>query len=74
MMIIILVVAGLLLSVAVFTNLYATIKGPGQKRKLIQDQHSVGRGSFDDERLRIDRKLIVVDNPNGFKYSKGLFI
>ena len=74
MMIGIVIVAGLLLSVAVFTNLYATINGPPPKRHLTEAVHSMSKVSFDDFSLRVDHKQIFVEGQRGFKYSKGLFI
>lgn len=88
MMIIILVVVGLLLAVAVFTNLYATIKGPPPKARMMQGGDrglagglgSLGRlqgsplSQAEDLRQGILRRQLQLKDSNQVMHSKGLFV
>lgn len=88
MMYIILGVVGLLLAVAVFTNLYATIKGPAPKARKMEGMNrelsglvgNLGRqaGSLlskaEDLRRGILRRQILLKDPGQVFHSKGLFV
>ena len=75
MMIIILVVVGLLLAVAVFTNLYATINGPpGKSRKLMLETREKNFRVHEEFKVGIERREIKLQTQKDFLYSKGLFV